>query len=224
MVLSKYPTRILAGVTVPDTLLITKALDFVRQECSELTFNHVVRTWLFGALVASKHLETEGYDTELFAISAILHDLAWDCSRPQFVSKDKRFEVDSANAARDFLRREAPHWDERKLQLSWDAIALHTISSIASYKEPEVFLTASGVGLDLLGPTISQGRLTQEEFDNIVDEFPRLNIKENYVDLMCQLCKSKPSAVFDGFVSEIGTELVEGFSMEGKKGLWKHIC
>lgn len=54
------------------------------------------------------------------------------------MSADKRFEVDGANAARDFLGREAPDWDGRKIQLVWDAIALHTTASRSVYKEAEV--------------------------------------------------------------------------------------
>jgi hypothetical protein len=32
------------------------------------------------------------------------------------VSKDRRFEVDGADAARKFLRKEAPDWDKHRLQ------------------------------------------------------------------------------------------------------------
>jgi len=63
----------------------------------------------------------------------------------ELVSKDKRFEVDGAEAAREFLRKEAPSWDKHRLQLVWDAIALHTTGSIVYHKEPEVVACAQGI-------------------------------------------------------------------------------
>ena len=47
----------------------------------------------------------------------------------EVISNENRFEVDGANAARAFLKREAnsQDWDKHRLQLVWDAIALHTI-------------------------------------------------------------------------------------------------
>ena len=61
------------------------------------------------------------------------------------VSKDKPFEVDGANAAREFLQREGGRaWNKHRVQLVWDAIALHTDSEINPYKELEVSYTAAG--------------------------------------------------------------------------------
>lgn len=43
---------------------------------------------------------------------------------------------------RNFLRKLRADgdtaWDDRRMQLVWDAIALHTIFRIVKYKEPEV--------------------------------------------------------------------------------------
>jgi hypothetical protein len=50
---TNYPTRLLAGVTVPDTPLITKSIAFARQNSDNFTFNHVMRSWLFGEIVAA---------------------------------------------------------------------------------------------------------------------------------------------------------------------------
>lgn len=135
------PTRVFAGVQVPNTPLITKALALCRKHLSDFAYNHSVRSWLFGSIIAAKIPELQGLDREAHAIAAILHDLGWD-ETGDLVTKDKRFEVDGANAARDFLRREAGDWDKHRLQLVWDAIALHTTTSIAvSYFPRPHFLT-----------------------------------------------------------------------------------
>jgi hypothetical protein len=100
-----------------------------------------MRSLIFGAHIASNMPSLQSLDTEDFvAIATILHDLGWAPIASPIVSKDKRFEVDGANAARDFLIREGDpkEWDGRRLQLIWEAIALHSSVSITPYKEKEV--------------------------------------------------------------------------------------
>lgn len=128
--MTTFPTRIFAGVEVPDTPLIAKALLHCRKHLSDLAYNHSVRSWLLGFVIAAKNPGLQGRDLEAHAIAAILHDLGW-AETGDLVSEDKRFEVDGANGAREFLKKEAGDWDKHRLQLVWDAIALHTTPSIA---------------------------------------------------------------------------------------------
>ena len=208
-----------------------------------MAYNHVVRSWLFGFVIAGKIPELKDRDLEVHSISAILHDLGWDTTG-ELVSKDKRFEVDGANAARDFLKSEAvgDKWDFRRLQLVWDAIALHTTPSIASYKEPEVVATTNGIGSDFGGPKGPFGQfLTEEEYQKIVDELPRLGLKEGIREIMCGLCRNKPETTvsvldspsfllfrcriwlrgvdfhqqYDNFVGQFGERFVDGYSLAG---------
>src|SRR6202022_1279856 len=72
-------------------------------------------------------------------IGAVFHDLGLT---KKFSSPDKRFEVDGANAARSFLEQQGI--SKAKIQIVWDAIALHTTIGVAQYKEPEVFLVYLG--------------------------------------------------------------------------------
>ena len=39
-------TRLLAGVSVPDTPLISRAIDIARERSKPYLFNHVMRSWL----------------------------------------------------------------------------------------------------------------------------------------------------------------------------------
>jgi len=52
------------------------------------------------------------------------------------------FEVDGADAAREFLRSHGI--PERKADLVWEAIALHTTPGIPAYMRPEIALTNAG--------------------------------------------------------------------------------
>lgn len=92
----------------------------------------------------------EHRNIELQAVAPILHDLGWADKDPEVSSKDKRFEMDGASAAREFLKREV-EMDERKLQLVWDSIALHSTANIALHKEPEVMLCCASIIADFRG-------------------------------------------------------------------------
>ena len=215
-------THVIAGITVPDTPLITKALAYARSLMDDQGYNHIIRSWLTGMAIIS-HLPTSmtaSIDLEAFAIANLLHDLGWAITG-DVVSTDKRFEVDGANAARDFIQREvegSQGWDAHRLQLVWDAIALHTTPSIARFKQPEVVFTSLGIFAELAGPAVApEGALSQAEFDGIAAEFPRANLKEYIRETMCRLCRTKPETTYDNFVGSYGERFLEGFSLKGKQ-------
>ena len=213
---STIATKLLAGVTVPATPLVDAAVTFAKEHLSELAFNHVMRSFLFGFCIASKEPIFSSLDLEALAVGTILHDQGWD-QTGRLVSKDKRFEVDGANAARDFLKREAANWDPHRVQLVWDAIAIHATPSIALHKEPEVAITTSGIFLDFQGPQASGGKLSWEEYDAIAKEFPRLNLAEGVTEILCGLCRDKPQTTYDNFVSDVGERFVERYTREGNR-------
>jgi hypothetical protein len=126
---SQLPTRVLANITVPDTPLITKSIALARKYIDDQGYKHVMRSWLTGQASINRLPSEERalIDEEAFSIAAILHDLGWSTS-PEMTSQDKQFEVDGANAAREFLLREGKpeEWDKHRVQLVWDSIAFHT--------------------------------------------------------------------------------------------------
>ncbi len=213
---SNTPTRVLAGVTVPDTPLVDSAIAFAKDHLNEMSFNHVMRSFLIGFCLASKDPKCSSRDLEAHAVSAILHDLGWD-QTGRLVSKHKRFEVDGADAARDFLSREAPSWNKHRVQLVWDAIALHSTRSINQFKEIEVAFCARGVSTDFVGPEGSGGQLTWDEWDAINKQFPRLNLADGVIEILCNFCRQKPETTYDNLVGDIGEAHLEGFSREGHK-------
>jgi hypothetical protein len=74
----------------------------------------------------------------------------------EYVSDDKRFEVDGANVARELVRKQGANWDKHREQLLWDAVALHTSPDIAAHKELEVALVSGGTFCELAGPEIAK--------------------------------------------------------------------
>ncbi|CAM5704388.1 hypothetical protein SBADM41S_10842 [Streptomyces badius] len=86
------------------------------------------------------------FDPELLYVGALFHDLGLGRS---FRSSGRRFEVDSADEARRFLRTHGV--PEDSVRRVWTAIALHTTPGIPSFMEPEVALVTAGVEYDVLG-------------------------------------------------------------------------
>ena len=171
---------------------------------------------LFGFIIADKTPGLQNRDREAHAVSALLHDLGWD-ETGKLVTDDKRFEVDGANAARVFLKKETSDWDKHRLQLVWDAIALHTTTSIACHKEPEVQATAYGINADFSGPDHAVGgHLTWDQWNAIVKELPRLGFRQGVIDACCKLCREKPQTTYDNAVGHFGERYVEGYSWKGK--------
>ena len=174
MASKNLPTQVLAGVTVPDNPLITKALEFAKSVSTDYTYNHIVRSLLLGFIISDKVPDTKDRDREAHAIAAILHDTGFPIGHPphsDVLSDDKRCEVDVAYAARDFLKRvgKAEEWDMHRLQLVWDAIALHTIGTVVFHKEPECQACSYGIWADFQGPDrVPGGLLGWDEYNAIV--------------------------------------------------------
>src|SRR5262245_6754260 len=55
--------RLLAGVSVPDSPLITDSLEFAQKLSEPYLFNHALRSWLFAVKIG--HLKGIDYDAEV---------------------------------------------------------------------------------------------------------------------------------------------------------------
>ena len=144
---SNIPTKIIASVTVLDTPIVKAAQAYARAYSDDMTFNHVMRSWLFGVIIINKNAtQRAAIDLETHAVTAILHDLSQD-NTGELVSKDKRFKVNGAITAQNFidtaiLNGTAYRQDKNRKQLVQDTITLYTTPTIFAYKRPVVAITA----------------------------------------------------------------------------------
>lgn len=194
-------TRLLAGVTVPDTPTISRAIEFARGRSEPYLFNHAMRSWLFAATLAQ--LNRTAHDGEVLAVTTILHDVGL----AEGFDGPLRFEVEGANAARTFARNEGI--DERRAQLIWDGVALNSTPSISLYKEAEVALCTAGIGLDWGGwgyESIPEARLAE-----IVEAFPRLEMKQRFTRAVCRIVETRPATTYDNFAGDFGERFVPGY-------------
>ncbi|EAQ87064.1 hypothetical protein CHGG_08317 [Chaetomium globosum CBS 148.51] len=216
--LKPYPRRTLGGVSVVDTPIVRAAEAFARQNGQDFTYKHIMRSWLFGALVI-QHNETlrATIDLEVHAVAALLHDLGWDqTDGSPMVSADRRFEVDGAIAARNFIRdhRDGKRWEERRVQLVWDAIALHTQQSIALFKELDVQVVHKGIITDFDGPQLG---ITKDEYAAVVKEFPRDDLRDGLNETVIWLCSTKPASTYDTWMQPWGEAYVANYSAVGSR-------
>ena len=200
---SAISMRVLAGVSVPDTPVISGAIEYARERSEPYLFNHVMRSWLFAVILAERNRAV--YDSEVLAVTTILHDLGLT----KAFDGPLRFEVEGANAARAYARGQG--MDDRRGQLVWDGVALNSTPSIALYKEPEVALSTAGIALDWGG--WGYDKLTEAELTTILAAFPRLEMKERFTRAVCCIVETRPDTTYDNFARDFGQRFVAGYKL-----------
>jgi hypothetical protein len=192
----------IAGINIPDSALATQATELLREHGTSFIYNHSMRVFLFSSLNGKRR--NLKYDAELLYISSVFHDLGLT---PHYSSPDKRFEVDGANAARDFLK--SHNVPKEALQLVWDTIALHTTIGIAEYKEPEVALMYSGVGLDVMGEGYEN--LSKENREVIISIFPRDDFKNRIIPTFFGGFEHKTDTTFGNIKVDVCAYMIPNF-------------
>jgi hypothetical protein len=184
----KRDMKDIAGIKIPDSKMARDLTQFIRDTEPDLLFHHSTRVYLFGALTG----ERKGlkFDRELLYVGAMFHDIGLTDGYRQ---SQLRFEVDGANAARDFLRGYGI--PEASVEIVWDAIALHTTPGIPEHKKSEVALVTSGVEMDVLG--IAYERFTDAQREAVVAAHPRGDdFKNNIIQAFYDGMKHRPNSTF----------------------------
>lgn len=192
----------LAGIDIPDSQVAKQATELLLEHGTEFIYNHSLRVFLFSSLNAKRG--NIKHDPELLYISSVFHDLGLV---PHYSSPDKRFEVDGANAARDFLKSNG--YPEQALQRVWDTIALHTTIGIAEHKEAEVALMYSGVGLDVMGEGYEH--LSDEHREAIIKAFPRNDFKNKIIPTFFDGFKHKTDTTFGNIKADVCAFMIPNF-------------
>ncbi|MCF2501351.1 HD domain-containing protein [Dyadobacter chenhuakuii] len=200
--MSSISGKTIAGVRIPDSVMSAQATELLREHGSDLLYNHSLRTFLFAALNGQQNKLR--FDAELLYVSTMFHDLGLTA---HYRSDDKRFEVDGANAAREFLQGYG--LPPQSLQLAWDTIALHTSPGIAEYKEPEVALLNYGAALDVVGKGYDQ--LAARDREEIIRNFPRNGLKKNMVATFYEGFKHKPQTTYGSMNADICASMLPGY-------------
>jgi HD superfamily phosphodiesterase len=177
----------IAGVAIPDTALVREATDFIRNAEDDVLFHHSRRVFLFGAL-HGRRLGLQP-DPELLYVGAMFHDLGLTA---RYDTSTQRFEMDGADAARDFLLEHGVRQpDADKV---WLGIALHTTPEVTRRLDPETALLAAGVKTDVVG--VGRENLTTEAIDAVTAAHPRPDFKNRILAAFNDGMKHRPDTTF----------------------------
>ena len=184
----------LADIELVDSPIVLDAIDLAKNHSTPYLFNHVMRSWLFAVRIDER--TNLNANPELLAVATVLHDLGLT----EKFAGPHRFEVDGANATRLFLSSRGLKVQD--VQLIWDAIALHTTRSIALHKGPEIAMCHSGTAADVVG--IGLDLIEPHDLDAILAAYPRLAMKKEFEQCLCQLIRLKPETTYDNFLRDMG--------------------
>ena len=188
-------TIALAELGIPDSKLAREITELVRDTEPPLLFHHSSRVYHWGAL-AGKRLALR-FDPELLYTGAMFHDMGLT---HRYSSADQRFEVDSANAAREFLRSHSIV--QQDIDTVWTAIALHTTPGVPQHMHPVVALVTAGVEMDVLG--LGYGEYSEEERQAVVRAHPRSErFKEDIIQAFYDGNKHRPETTFGNVNADV---------------------
>jgi HD domain len=195
-----------AGVVIPDSKLAREVTELVSDTESSLLFHHSSRVYYWGALTGKRR--GLRFDPELLYAGAMFHDLGLTLV---YASVHERFEVDGANAARDFLRSHS--MSERDIETVWTAIALHTTPGIPQHMHPIVALVTAGVEMDVLGVAFSE--FTDGEREAVTRAHPRpRRFKEETIEAFYDGIHHKPETTFGNVKADVLSDKDPSFRHE----------
>lgn len=192
----------IAGIAIPDSDLAREATELVRETATELVYHHSRRVYLFASL---RGLERGlAWDPELLYVGAMFHDLGLTEAHH---TADRRFEIDGADIARDFLARHSVSGEAA--DRVWTAIALHTTPEIPLHMAPEIELVTRGVELDVLG--IGYDAISDEQRAAVVAAHPRPDFKNGILAAFTDGIRHRPETTFGNVKADVLEHFVPGF-------------
>lgn len=184
----------IAGIEIPDTPLVREITEYIRDTADDLLFHHSRRVYLFGALQGQRRGVKP--DLELLYAGAMFHDIGLT---EAYRSSQLRFEVDGANAARDFLTERGISAEDA--QNVWLAIALHTTPGVPEFLSPEVALVTAGVETDVVG--IERNALSSKDLDAVVAAHPRPDFKNRILRAFFEGNRNRPRSTFGNMNADV---------------------
>lgn len=195
-------TETIAGVIIPDSSLAKDATALIRDTTNELIFHHSRRVYLFGSL-QSRLLDISP-DPELLYVAALFHDTGLVTP---YRGTAQRFEMDSADAAREFLISHG--FSRPETDVVWSAIALHTTPEVPYGMDPVVAATTAGVETDVLGLRLDA--IASVDIDAVTAEHPRPNFKANILQAFADGFTDRPETTFGTVNADVLEHFVPGF-------------
>ena len=157
-------------VRFPDSTIAREAEEECRDTVSPMLFNHSVRTYLFGLMLAQR----DGLkpDLEMFYVASLLHDLTLGETHRNH-APIACFAARGGLLAREWTS--ARGWDDAQQYTVANAITMHLNSRIDPAFGPEAQMLQAGAGVDTIG--IRSRQLAPASVEQILVRYPRLGLK-----------------------------------------------
>lgn len=140
--------KLLRETALPTTSLVGRCLDLVQHLGPPALATHVVRTHVWGTVLGLR--DGLSWDREVFAVAALLHDLALARRRHGF----ECFAHDGAEQALEMPELQVLE-PARRAAIA-DAICLHLRVEVAPSLGVEAHLVHAGAGLDVVGRRLGE--------------------------------------------------------------------
>jgi hypothetical protein len=186
--------------STPRTRLAKAAEKLLQETSPDFLIDHCHRSVeLASLIVAAGNI---ALDEEVLFAGVLLHDLGLT---QRFHSSEVRFEVASANAARD-LALDYGLSAERAANV-WDVAALHATGGISDFKSTETAVGSDAIGRDVIGYGL-------DEFDpDVVARImeTRAGFAEPFIQAIVADLQDKPQVASSTWMTTIAAKYIPGF-------------
>jgi HD domain len=175
----------IAGVVVPDGDAAEAAQLVCAEYSSAALYNHAVRSYVFGTAYAqARGLD---FDTELFYVAALLHDLGLTVP---FDSHALPFEEAGGHVAR--VLTAGFGWPMQRRDRAAEVIVLHMRNDVSANEDVESHLLQVGTSADVSGLRVAD--FDPQFVADLLGECPRLGFGAEFVRLVTDQAERKPAS------------------------------
>ncbi|NPT53672.1 HD domain-containing protein [Paraburkholderia elongata] len=186
---------IVAGVPIPRSPMAVAAADAVRASLPDVLAGHAARVFVFASLTLER--ERLLCDRSALYVAAMFAGIGLSSA---YDHSQLRYEVDSANAAREFLRRHGA--SAADMNDVWHAIALHMTPGIPAHISPLARVLAEAMRTDLLAENLNA--CTRTERDEILLAYPRESgFKERIIEAIGRGIAHRPASTFGTVCADV---------------------
>lgn len=189
------PGRSVCGIGMPQGALARDAHEVAGALLPSVLNGHAQRVFIFAALKARRvGLKC---NTECLYVASMFINVGLSAA---YLGSQRRYEVDSADAARQFLSRHGAAASSAAQM--WQAVALHTSHGIAEHASTLAALLAAGVRTDLFGEDLVA--LTRESEAEVLQAYPRgERFKEQFIHAVGQGVAHRPRSTFGALSADV---------------------
>lgn len=196
------PVRPAAGSAVqwPLTRFARAVQQLVTESSPQFLVDHCRRSYALAVLFA--RAQANPVDEEVLFAGVMMHDLGLTA---RFHSSSVRFEVASANTARDFARRHG--LSALRANAIWDVAALHATAGFSDFKSTETALGSSGIVGDVTGLGLEQ--LDQATVKAIMATRP--GFARPFIDAIVTDLQDKPDVADGTWMESVALDHIPAF-------------